>query len=1057
MKPLFLSMTAFGSYKEADLDFTQLPSGIFLISGDTGSGKTTLFDALVFALYGEASGTDRRPEMMHSDYVDKKTDTQVSLTFEESGHQYKVTRTLHFKKDRQTGQYSQTADKDAVLTDTESLAVKGAQKVTAEIESITGMDAGQFRKIVMLAQGEFRAFLQESKDRNEIIGRLYDEKPYKAMESLLQRTRNLLSQQREEEFQKIVSVLQPEVFPLPNETPDMRALFSPSHPQICDSLADLTEKQSVICEDATRKIEKEYTHHSELQTRLNQAQQINTRLQRLDEARQKQAGLQAQESAFRTLENTCALAATALHNVRPFHHAWEESGRHADTLGTEVQQLEQSLIELNQKLMDAEKASAEATAHHDDAVQLRQKATRIQESLEHYTLRDHLMEQKQKLDRQLHDSAQQLLDSNIRLSTCRRQIEEQQQVLESMGDTQTLLLKVTQTAEKAVHAEQAWNGTDGLNAKIQESIDLEHELQTALHSSQCQLSILSDARSRNTRLHREYLAQQSGILAHELKNTILSSGEACCPVCGTLLTAKDVSHLRLHAGQQLTSEMLDEDDLLLRHTEDQYQAALQTSHTLEARFLTCKQECMNRARAQDLDADWTLLSSSDFRRDESDRRSAEAQEAQDLRVQAETANHKHQEAAQLLTTLLTQQNTLAEEKARLEAGNTAWEKELARLEGQLQEIVLPYSSQEEAVLEQKKNIDLATKLECRIQETTDALQKARQAVTHMSGVLTAKKHEAESAQKKKAECYQAYTDALRQNRFQNEDEYRDALRPVIGDGETWLKEQTARIQEYNQQCLLAEQSVRHLMDETQEHPERIQTDQLELEIQSSEARIRELTSAQREEQSRFSIYSQAKQTVLNAQARLKTTEPLFQRLNFLATLANHADLTAQLPKATFSGHAAGYIFREILDEANMHLDRMTGGKYELQLRETVHDRRKTSDLQLDVRDHLTNTVRDTASLSGGESFLASLALALGLSGMVQKQSSARLIDAMFIDEGFGTLSERELQSAVQLLTALASNRRKIGIISHVARLAESIPTQVLVSSDRNGSRLTIRT
>ena len=179
MRPLYLEMTAFGSYAGTTaLPFEKLTHGLYLVTGDTGAGKTTIFDAIIFALYGSASGSDRSPDMLHCDHVPKSEDTVVRLRFAQGGKDYEVERRLHFSKKRGTDQYNE-ARPDAQLIEPDCEPTEGASKVTARIEALLGLNAEQFRKIIMLAQGEFREFLNADSDKkNEILGRLFDSAPY---------------------------------------------------------------------------------------------------------------------------------------------------------------------------------------------------------------------------------------------------------------------------------------------------------------------------------------------------------------------------------------------------------------------------------------------------------------------------------------------------------------------------------------------------------------------------------------------------------------------------------------------------------------------------------------------------------------------------------------------------------------------------------------------------------------------------------------------------------------------------------------------------------------
>ena len=205
MKPIVLEMTAFGPYaRRTTVDFCKLNQSLYLITGDTGAGKTTIFDGIMFALYGVASGKGEKKsrtfDMMHCDYVDKSQDTVIRLEFEHLGKSYTVERTLHFKKKRDSGEYEKTTP-TAKLWEPERWVQEKSDAVTERITELLGMNAEQFRKIVMLAQGEFKRFLDaDSEEKNKILGELFDNSTYVYFQDLFERARKNLKELREKEI-----------------------------------------------------------------------------------------------------------------------------------------------------------------------------------------------------------------------------------------------------------------------------------------------------------------------------------------------------------------------------------------------------------------------------------------------------------------------------------------------------------------------------------------------------------------------------------------------------------------------------------------------------------------------------------------------------------------------------------------------------------------------------------------------------------------------------------------------------------------------------------------
>ena len=242
MRPILLEMTAFGSYAEkTTIPFREFDRGLFLIAGETGAGKTMIFDAIVFALYGCASGSDREVLRMHCDRVSLSVDTVVKLVFSQDEREYTVTRSIHFSKKRGTSDQYGSGSQDADLKEPDGITVKGQEKVTARCAEILGMNAEQFRKIVMLAQGEFREFLKADSDKkNEILGRLFDNSSFVRYRDLLAGARDMLRSRRRDTAGKLQDLIAAG-FPEGTFSPEERLPYLPENPACLDNLRALTD------------------------------------------------------------------------------------------------------------------------------------------------------------------------------------------------------------------------------------------------------------------------------------------------------------------------------------------------------------------------------------------------------------------------------------------------------------------------------------------------------------------------------------------------------------------------------------------------------------------------------------------------------------------------------------------------------------------------------------------------------------------------------------------------------------------------------------------------
>ena len=385
MRPVFLEMKALGSYAERTrVDFERL-SGLYLITGDTGAGKTTIFDAMMFALYGAASGRDRRPDMMHCDLLDKSEETEVTLRFRQEGREYTVTRRIRYRKKRGTvGEYGEGI-LSAELWEPERAVIEGASRVTARCAEIVGLDAGQFRKIVMLAQGEFKEFLKaDSEKKNEILGKLFDNSSYVRYQALLKSARDELGRNREAVTKTIAGTM--ETLFLPPGTPEGAGpeWYLPEHPELTEKLKALTAEEAQRLELLDGEREQCRAREKALAERKGSAAGQNRLLDELSEKRKHLADLAGQAADMEGRHTAYETAKKALYQVLPKQTAGEEAEKALRTAGDEIVTLEQKLLAQEQRAAGAQSAVEADRDKKAQIIQLNSEIERLRESLPRY-------------------------------------------------------------------------------------------------------------------------------------------------------------------------------------------------------------------------------------------------------------------------------------------------------------------------------------------------------------------------------------------------------------------------------------------------------------------------------------------------------------------------------------------------------------------------------------------------------------------------------------------------------------------------------------------------
>ena len=902
MRPILLEMTAFGSYAEKTaVRFSDLKSGLYLVTGDTGAGKTTIFDAIMFALYGTASGSDRTPEMMHCDHADKSVDTEVRLCFSQNGKEYAATRTIHFPKKRGAGELYAPPVIDALLEEPDAAPTKGASRVTARCEELIGLDREQFRKIVMLAQGEFREFLKaDSSKKNEILGKLFDNTAYLYCQNLLGGVRDELRRRRARTRDELQSLMRSS-FRLPAGSGAADGeLYLPENPRLRENLSALVAKEEAELAALDRMRAEARAAADALNERKGAAEELDRQFDELERRRRHEAELAERRAEIDARRERLARADAALHTAQP----------RIDRLADARQALDKArknITDLREKRGDSAREIAEAQKLAEGDEELRTRAGELEAGI------------------------QRIADA---LPDYRTLQEERDSIAAAEGSLAEKERALRAAADRARSAEQ------------------EH------HD-----------------LYQRFIAGQAGLLADRLAKTLAGDGEAACPVCGTRLCRDHIPALApLRDGTPAQPEV-DAARAAADAAEAERRACEKAADALRSDIAVRKTKLLAGAKSLLPDAaGWEALTDDLL----------EAAEARQMELEDEKAS--------VLAVLQAHQNALDE------ASNK--------------------------------------------QRITEALLKKE------LDALPALEHG-------EAEARAAADAALVSVGFADAAEVEAALLPLDGaDGEAWLAAERDAVNAF-------EADVKHTKEERERLAERLAGRERVDTAELSE-RLLAAESCYAAENDRYS----AMQTLLaghrTVYARagehldsLAASASAWARIDRLGDLALGA--SSDGGKLSFDRYVMGTVFREILEMANHRLDVMSGGRYELLHRTDADRRNAKAGLEIDVLDLRTGQRRPSGSLSGGETFVTSLALALGLSDVVQNHAGGKPLDALFIDEGFGSLSDDVLDKALDVLNALTEGDRLVGVISHVDRLGESIPQKIRVRSTERGSTLSVET
>ena len=934
MRPLKLTISAFGPYAgRTELDMDGLgESGLYLITGDTGAGKTTIFDAVAYALYGEASGENREPGMLRSKYADDDTPTFVELLFSYRDEKYLVRRNPEYERPAKRGNGKTLQKADAELTMPDGRVIAKVRDVNAAVKTILGVDRSQFSQIAMIAQGDFlKLLLADTRERQGIFRDLFHTRPYQALQDRLREESGKLGKEWEKEKNSIAQYIRGIVC-------DPDGEFSLRLQKAKEGelpLSEILDLLSEILSGDRKETEETEEIRAEAEKRL---EDIKRELDRLEEF--KKAGEQL--SRVRKAKEECRIR---LLKAKEEKKAEEGRKQEQEDLSRREAALQAELGEY--ELL--EKREKELLAVEKEKERLHEDCGKIQEQLRRQTeLLSALKEER--------EGCSHAGEQKERLQREKDQADAEQAEIRSFAEE----LKKYRELLKEFYACQ-----EGYRRAAEEAE-----------------RIADNYRRKN----RAFLDGQAGILAEGLRE-----GEPC-PVCGSL-----------------------------HHPGPAFQSGKAPSEAELKEAQKAAEEAQQKAAAASEEAGSRRGGLEEKRKSLTERLRSLLGEAECRKLEESRAGEELFLPGAVWEAGLTQRwNGLREKRKALFLGMEREEEALKKrteLDGRILKEEDVFAKMQERLSEEKqKQAALGSREEAlyaQIKERKERLQYAgyREALEEKKRLETRKKQ----LERISEQVQKEFTEAEAQkSRLEGEEE--QLIKSLAG-------------KDAGEEGTLKEEKERLLL-----HCAALREKEKEI-----HARISRNSDAQRE-----------------LEKETRAQQDLEKKWGWVRALSNTAN--GNIPgreKMMLETYIQTTYFDRIIRRANLRFLTMTGGQYELE-RSREGGVKSQSGLELNVIDHYNGTKRSVRTLSGGESFKASLCLALGLSDEVQSQAGGIRLDTMFVDEGFGSLDEESLRQAIQTLMGLAESRRLVGIISHVGELKEKIDRQILVEKGRTGgSKVTL--
>lgn len=1058
MKPIKLIISAFGPYADTmpEIQFEQFEEkGLFLISGDTGAGKTTIFDAICFALYGATSGSYRDTKNLRSEYTTDSTVSYVDFYFSHQGKNYHIYRQPQYDRPLKRGTGVTTEPEKATLYCNSDTPIEGVKAVNNAVRELLHIDVAQFKQIAMIAQGEFWELLNAKTDkRTEILRTIFMTDGYKNIEYRLKDRMDASYRKRKDAENSVIQYLNDvtvaDESELANELAQMQDRASKSSSAWnLDEILDLISK--IIREDEQRQEELSKTLRAEEEILDNKnnafavAETNNKFITRFIELTQEKEKLDAKSEIIAAREISLQRKKDATHYVNSKYKSW--TSKKDDIAGKK--QVIQTKEEEKEHALENEKSAREALEialqSEPRTEELKQRIARIDEDREKYALRD-----------QLNKEIASLTDEAAGFDKRKRELDLAKEALkERIISLNEQINELQASPVELERAKAIREQAKGLKAEIDKIIDADiPDWDKKRETFDRKQSKFEKARksyeaARDKKQHAEKLLEncRAGILAEELED-----GKPC-PVCGSVHhplpavlpdTSITEEEYKICAEEEKTAQ--DKKEKALIEVESAKADAIASEEQLEKNISKCLNDALYGVSAEKKTLD--------------EMRGLIVQEQRDIaqiiadnkeRVAGLDSNCKKLERAKEDLTkaegeekekLYSDKNKLVEEMSDNQNKLTEKRTSLRPLENLVYESIdEAQKARNEAEAEINTINENIEKARANKKEAEDALVDITSSIKTMQDVLEKEKNEEIALSRE-------FMEILEIRKFSDEEDF---LACVTSEEE--IKAEEKEIEEYHA-ALKSNQDQLQKAEIDAEGKEQVDLNAVRDELNEQKDKVVGLRESNNLVSSRLAENIKRKNRMTDLQ---KDLENYRKENNITRRLYELVKGTTGNGKITLEQYIQASGFDGVIRAANRRLLPMSDGQYELYRQENSLGKQSNTFLDLEVLDNFTGHRRPVGNLSGGESFKASLSLALGLSDTVSSNLGGIQMEALFVDEGFGTLDRKSIENAMNILLNLSGTGKLIGIISHREELKENIMQQVRVVKCKNGSQITVDT
>lgn len=1062
MRPVKLIMSAFGSYAgKTEIDFTEIPNGLFLITGDTGAGKTTVFDAITYALYDRTSGGTRDGNMMRSQYAGEETSTYVEYTFLYQKKEYKIRRNPEYLRlgkrryaDGSPRYVKETPKVELTLPD--GSIFKGKKRETDQkISEIIGLDADQFTQISMIAQGEFlKLLLAESRERKKIFSRIFQTRFYYRIQEELKKQAVQLYVKLEQNLQEMKLEMARVEYPsykkdggvCPEEVQlekcteenelikQWKVIAGQDIPDrerisvILKEIIDQGNRWEKVCKKESSRAQTVLEDKNRL---LKEAELLNQLFDSYERVLSRLEEKMPEKAKYEFLTGRIQTGKKAGRVLQEEKRYLEEEKRLTElevqerSLQKELQECRKQLQELTDKQKEAGREKTEKETV------LTEKKVRIQDAILQY---QGMNAKKEELDKITKEIKNYLNQSETILQKKEILQNNQKEILTFLKKYEKIETCINECRNQKEHIiEEQIRHYEDLDHQEERKEELKEDCERAKKEADREQKNYENAWAEYEMKYHKFLNEQAGILALNLED-----GQPC-PVCGSR------EHPQIAA---LSDEAPTQAEVELAKAERDKKEKIRDIKTEAFRkclagYQAAQEICLTlRKNIKDEVEDITGIGWKE-----------KIQSLKRTLMETEKRLKQLEEIFERCRTLKENQEQIANQIEKLEEKERKTSQSLTesklmytKLEAEYQamEEKLPYKTMEEAE-EHLREITGKLELVRNNYETvtrclTEKQNKEKELEGQQKTVSASVVQSQEEVQKK----IRSYKQIIKEQGFEDEESYHSQCMTEreLEEAEQWIEAYQKELQELEANRTLLEQQL--------EGKERKDTEQIAREIKEASGELEEI----RKEYMKLHNTNERNREIRdNLKRNFEKNSGLQKQYEIVGNLSKTANGNLSgSAKLDFETYIQRQYFRQIIRAANKRLVRMTSGEFILQCRDVEKlGSQGQAGLDLDVYHMATDTVRDVKTLSGGESFMAALSMALGLSDIVQNTAGAIHLDTMFIDEGFGSLDDVSRDQAIRVLNDLADKDRLIGIISHVNELKEQIDHKLVVKKNEKGS------